>query len=228
MHPWLLVTSNQRRDAAQLRAVRIPDVPAGALIAQGGSDLAHSTASRGADSAASKAAGNADTKRNNGSEADPSEKSARTQGSLGMMSGDFVAVCGSQEQRGQWDAVLTCFFIDTAHNVLQYLEARILLGLSTKRMLRWRCWRGDARFNLLLSVTCTAIDEALHFLLPCRLARNLFPLHVRCAPLGSLVSARTTDFNSCAAGDPPRAAAWRPMAEPWPPPLPLGCQRPRP
>ena len=132
MHPWLLVTSNQRRDAAQLRAVRIPDVPAGALIAQGGSDLAHSTASRDADSAAaSHAATNADTQRNNGSGAGPHEESGRAQGSLGMMSGDFVAVCGSGEQRGQWDAVLTCFFIDTAHNVLQYLEARTLLGLST-------------------------------------------------------------------------------------------------
>ena len=26
------------------------------------------------------------------------------------------------EQVGQWDAVATCFFIDTAHNVVEYLE----------------------------------------------------------------------------------------------------------
>ena len=81
IHPWALATSNQRSHADQLRAVRIPDVPATALAAAGGG-----------------------------------------RGSLGMMTGDFVAVCGERDQEGQWDAVATCFFIDTAHNVAEYLE----------------------------------------------------------------------------------------------------------
>ena len=45
-----------------------------------------------------------------------------------MCAGDFVEVYGDGEQTGRWDAVATCFFIDTAHNVVEYLEiiARLL------------------------------------------------------------------------------------------------------
>ena len=43
-------------------------------------------------------------------------------GCMSMCAGDFVEVYGAPEQVGQWDAVATCFFIDTAHNVVEYLE----------------------------------------------------------------------------------------------------------
>ena len=33
-----------------------------------------------------------------------------------------MEVYGAPEQTNQWDAVATCFFIDTAHNVVEYLE----------------------------------------------------------------------------------------------------------
>lgn len=37
---------------------------------------------------------------------------------------------------GAWDAVVTCFFLDTAHNIVEYIEviSRILKdgGVSTK------------------------------------------------------------------------------------------------
>ena len=38
---------------------------------------------------------------------------------LSMCAGDFVAVYG--EQRMCWESVLTCFFIDTAHDVTEYI-----------------------------------------------------------------------------------------------------------
>jgi carnosine N-methyltransferase len=41
---------------------------------------------------------------------------------MSMCAGDFVEVYGAPDQAGQWDAVATCFFIDTAHNVVEYLE----------------------------------------------------------------------------------------------------------
>ncbi|KAL7422650.1 hypothetical protein Q5752_001941 [Cryptotrichosporon argae] len=44
-----------------------------------------------------------------------------------LVAGDFEDVYGAPDQRGQWDAVVTCFFIDTARNVLNYL--RIIHGL---------------------------------------------------------------------------------------------------
>ena len=43
-------------------------------------------------------------------------------GAMSMCAGDFVEVYGAPEQTNQWDAVATCFFIDTAHNVVEYLE----------------------------------------------------------------------------------------------------------
>lgn len=37
-----------------------------------------------------------------------------------MAAGDFCDIY--QDEIGQWDCVVTCFFIDTAHNVVRYLE----------------------------------------------------------------------------------------------------------
>ncbi|KAK4798298.1 hypothetical protein SAY86_030624 [Trapa natans] len=39
-----------------------------------------------------------------------------------MCGGDFVEVYGESSQIGAWDAVVTCFFIDTAHNIIEYIE----------------------------------------------------------------------------------------------------------
>lgn len=45
-----------------------------------------------------------------------------------MCGGDFVEVYSDPSQKGVWDAVVTCFFIDTAHNIVEYIEiiSRIL------------------------------------------------------------------------------------------------------
>ncbi|VYS54183.1 unnamed protein product [Arabidopsis thaliana] len=39
-----------------------------------------------------------------------------------MFRGDFVEVFNESSQAGMWDAVVTCFFIDTAHNIIDYIE----------------------------------------------------------------------------------------------------------
>ncbi|KAG8383913.1 hypothetical protein BUALT_Bualt04G0063500 [Buddleja alternifolia] len=39
-----------------------------------------------------------------------------------MCGGDFVEVYSDPSQVGAWDAVVTCFFIDTAHNIVEYIE----------------------------------------------------------------------------------------------------------
>eukprot|EP01105_Mastigella_eilhardi_P025772 TRINITY_DN711_c0_g1_i1.p1 TRINITY_DN711_c0_g1~~TRINITY_DN711_c0_g1_i1.p1 ORF type:complete len:434 (+),score=116.74 TRINITY_DN711_c0_g1_i1:30-1304(+) len=40
---------------------------------------------------------------------------------LSMVAGDFIEVYGVPEQHGQWDCIATCFFLDTAHNVVDYV-----------------------------------------------------------------------------------------------------------
>lgn len=39
-----------------------------------------------------------------------------------MCGGDFVEVYSDPSQAGVWDAVVTCFFLDTAHNIVEYIE----------------------------------------------------------------------------------------------------------
>ncbi|KAF4612945.1 hypothetical protein D9613_010831 [Agrocybe pediades] len=39
-----------------------------------------------------------------------------------LVAGDFEEIFGSPEQEEAWDAVLTCFFIDTAKNIVNYLR----------------------------------------------------------------------------------------------------------
>ncbi|MEW5317360.1 MAG: hypothetical protein WDW38_008663 [Sanguina aurantia] len=51
----------------------------------------------------------------------PSEL-VRGEGLLSMCAGDFVVSYGAPSMAASFDSVVTCFFIDTAHNVLQYLE----------------------------------------------------------------------------------------------------------
>ncbi|KAF5195358.1 Carnosine n-methyltransferase [Thalictrum thalictroides] len=39
-----------------------------------------------------------------------------------MCGGDFIEVYSDPSQEGAWDAVVTCFFLDTAHNIVEYIE----------------------------------------------------------------------------------------------------------
>ncbi|KAJ2739524.1 hypothetical protein GGI20_006096 [Coemansia sp. BCRC 34301] len=39
-----------------------------------------------------------------------------------MTAGDFIEVYGADDEKEKWDAIVTCFFMDTAKNVLAYLD----------------------------------------------------------------------------------------------------------
>jgi len=39
-----------------------------------------------------------------------------------MTAGDFLEVYGTIHQKEKWDCVVTCFFIDCANNIVEYLE----------------------------------------------------------------------------------------------------------
>ena len=43
-------------------------------------------------------------------------------GQMRMTAGEFVDVYSAPHQAQRFDCVATCFFLDTAHNVLEYLE----------------------------------------------------------------------------------------------------------
>eukprot|EP01006_Ploeotia_vitrea_P052898 TRINITY_DN67737_c10_g1_i1.p1 TRINITY_DN67737_c10_g1~~TRINITY_DN67737_c10_g1_i1.p1 ORF type:complete len:542 (+),score=14.47 TRINITY_DN67737_c10_g1_i1:69-1694(+) len=43
-------------------------------------------------------------------------------GSFSMCAGDFLEVYGKPREKSAWNSVVTCFFIDTAHNIFQYVE----------------------------------------------------------------------------------------------------------
>lgn len=39
-----------------------------------------------------------------------------------MVAGEFIEVYSKPEHDGAWDCLVTCFFLDTAHNVIEYIE----------------------------------------------------------------------------------------------------------
>lgn len=43
-------------------------------------------------------------------------------GLMSMCAGDFLEVYGDASQQEQWDCVITCYFLDTAHNIIEYME----------------------------------------------------------------------------------------------------------
>ena len=47
---------------------------------------------------------------------------------MSVAAGEFLQCYGGADNAGQWDALATCFFIDTASNILEYLDtiARLL------------------------------------------------------------------------------------------------------
>ncbi|KAJ1830901.1 hypothetical protein LPJ63_004639 [Coemansia sp. RSA 2711] len=53
----------------------------------------------------------------------PSEMPYAETARFSMSAGDFIEIYGAEDQWAQWDAIVTCFFMDTANNVLAYLDA---------------------------------------------------------------------------------------------------------
>ena len=47
-------------------------------------------------------------------------------GDFSMTAGDFLEIYSQPDEIGKWDCIVTCFFLDTAQNVLQYL--RVIRG----------------------------------------------------------------------------------------------------
>jgi carnosine N-methyltransferase len=39
-----------------------------------------------------------------------------------MAGGDFVQIYSEKDQLNSWDVIVTCFFLDTAHNVCEYVD----------------------------------------------------------------------------------------------------------
>lgn len=52
----------------------------------------------------------------------PYDVMSMSRGSLSMLAGDFVEVFSSEDFKEYYNAVVTCFFLDTAHNVIEYME----------------------------------------------------------------------------------------------------------
>jgi carnosine N-methyltransferase len=56
----------------------------------------------------------------------PDECPQITNSEFSMVGGDFLQVY-SKDQGESWDSIVTCFFIDTAHNILEYIERIYIL-----------------------------------------------------------------------------------------------------
>ncbi|KAJ2777177.1 hypothetical protein H4R18_005281 [Coemansia javaensis] len=52
----------------------------------------------------------------------PSDMPHAGTAAFSMVAGDFIEVYSAESEREQWDAIVTCFFVDTAKNALAYLD----------------------------------------------------------------------------------------------------------
>lgn len=70
-------------------------------------------------------------------------------GLLSMCAGDFVEVYSAPDQAHSFDCVATCFFVDTAHNILEYMDI-------VHHILKVRAMHLHSTWLLLLHIVCTA------------------------------------------------------------------------
>ena len=52
----------------------------------------------------------------------PDIQVGQTSGEMSMVAGDFIEIYSKKEEEGRWDCVVTCFFLDTAANILEYVK----------------------------------------------------------------------------------------------------------
>lgn len=151
VHPWAHATLNQLTAAGQVRGVLAPDALPQELLARGGWDGGEGGEGEGEEEdgwsteveeeedegvgAGAGAAATAASGATAAAGAPPLPSSQPPQPSiprpprhrpalppLSMCAGDFEEVYGAPGMRARFDAVATCFFLDTARNVVRYLE----------------------------------------------------------------------------------------------------------
>jgi len=109
LFPWVGGFSNHVRRTDQLRGVRVPDVCPGVALGEregraglGGGD-----------------GGNGEMEGEGGGEG---EGRGRGRGEMSMTASDFLLLYGDAAHAVCYDAVVTVFFVDTAPNLLRYVE----------------------------------------------------------------------------------------------------------
>ena len=94
IHPWADKICNVVGVADPIRPVQVPDCTANDLL----------------------------SKRYAAVGLEPPEDSQLPFPKFSFSAGDFVQLYGAPQHRGQWDCVVTCFFLDTAPVVIEYME----------------------------------------------------------------------------------------------------------
>lgn len=117
IHPWVLTPCNWLRDADQLAGVRVPDIDPAGVVAE-----AEEKRRRGR-SFSSSASGRPSPHSRSSSSGEHDHYHRHCFPLLSMVAGDFAQVYSHPSRESSFDAVATCFFLDTAHNVLDYVKA---------------------------------------------------------------------------------------------------------
>lgn len=106
IHPFALQFSNVKTRERQLRKVMIPDLHPGTAIAE----RLSSSSTTDSDSGGSNA------------QSDSVPSSVSKMGTMSMTSSDFLLAYSRESSKDTFDAVATVFFIDTAPNLIRYVE----------------------------------------------------------------------------------------------------------
>lgn len=93
LSPWLMETRNVHHPMDPMRVIDIPDIDPFATIAHCSSSSSSSN--------------------NDGD---------LTTADFSMAAGEFASIYGSEKEKGQWDAVVACFFLDASPSIVEYLQ----------------------------------------------------------------------------------------------------------
>ena len=118
IHPWVLTPCNWLRDADQLAGVRVPDVDPAGVVAEAEERRQRRRRERDISSSSDPAASSSHHHHHHHHHHQPQDHYPL----LSMVAGDFAQVYSHPSREASFDAVATCFFLDTAHNVLEYVR----------------------------------------------------------------------------------------------------------
>jgi len=131
--PWLLETRNVHSWKDPLRAIEVPDVDPYSMVMNDNCDGINSNGKSGCDGCDRHIAQQGDDvgREGGGGEEEDAKSSLtlttkNTTGSstpdFSMAAGEFVSIYSTERERGRWDAVIACFFLDTSPSVVEYLQ----------------------------------------------------------------------------------------------------------
>jgi len=118
--PWLLESRNVHKSSDPFRVVSIPDIDLYELLTKTGNNIDSGSCNEiPADASVTSDGVVSESATTGGSGEESAEK---TPTPFSMAAGEFVSIYGTPREKGAWDGVVACFFLDASPSIVEYLQ----------------------------------------------------------------------------------------------------------